>query len=378
VHLNYMFAGTGKDGAPHQRGALADILAVRPGDNILFYVAEHGFYGFFRASQSKRPLVFYEHPTRQYLDSGLGGKTLTYRFFIEGGEQGVYRQGVDEWDALENPDRIVDHSVFNMQWSWIFKKLKGGRGCVSIPEEEARLLEEIIVRDNVRLRDVRHYTFANGEIAECAEPHKYEGDTSRMPMLHERADIIETEADLRVFFCSNIGRSDLLGEVVCPDEHGRITFIANEAKCSFGMRSIDLLLLSDSNKCLLIELKNTFTFDERFLDQLSGYARWVSSYKRQLTEIVPILILRAPPLCRRRGGKKFKYLSAEDCDRNVVSPWFKGLVSNFRSLEAELRALHIPKLSQLRVVLFQTNDDQRLTGFTFLDLNSKNQLTAKV
>ena len=61
VHLNYMFAGTGKDGQAHQPGALADILGVRGGDNIIFYVTGCGFYGFFKVKNKDNIVFYYFH-----------------------------------------------------------------------------------------------------------------------------------------------------------------------------------------------------------------------------------------------------------------------------------------------------------------------------
>lgn len=115
VHLNYMFLGTGKDGAAHQTGAQIDILGIRPGDNIIFYVMNCGFFGIFKALGN----VFYDfdshedqHP--QYLHEALGSrKTLTYRMAIEPYE--VYEDSLSEWNMMENPSLIKDQSIFNLQ-----------------------------------------------------------------------------------------------------------------------------------------------------------------------------------------------------------------------------------------------------------------------
>jgi len=367
VHLNYMFAGTGKDNAEHQGGALADILAIRPEDNVVFYVMGYGFYGFFKVKHKNNPLVFYEQPSSQYLDSELGGKTLTYRFFIEPNSCGVYKNGVNEWDALENPEKIANQSIYNMQWSWIFKKLKANRGCVSIPEEEYQLLKQIITVNNEMLPSSKQYQFINGIISPCHSAYMYEGNTNRRPQLHDAQNTIKTEEDLRIFFCANMGRDIILNEILPPKVYGDIKFIANEVTCSFGEKRIDLLFITDQNKCLLIELKNNFDFGESFLSQIAGYARWIASYKRHLTEIIPILVLLEPRSCpAKRQGYKFKYLSQEDCDRNIFSPWYKKQMERCRRLISDLRQKNIPKLADLKVILFHTTSEDKLQGFTCL------------
>lgn len=67
THLEYQFAGTGKDGAAHQGAAIADILSVRKDDIVLFYVMGYGFYGFVKVASD----TFYEKPNKQYLDNEL-------------------------------------------------------------------------------------------------------------------------------------------------------------------------------------------------------------------------------------------------------------------------------------------------------------------
>jgi len=367
VHLNYMFAGTGKDGSAHQAGALADILGVRPGDNLVFYVEKYGFYGFFQAKSSDGRLVFYEPSEDQYLDQELGGKTLTYRVFIEPSRLGVFRYGVPEWDATENPINILEQKVFHMQWSWIFKKLKGGRGCTSIPKEEFELLKGIIDQGNERLPESERYGFNNGEVVPIRESFEYKGDTSRSPFLHSDAKTIITEDDLRIFFSANAGLNHILDVVLRPEDCGRIVYIANETKCSFGLRSIDLLFVTEKNKCLLIELKNKYEYNEKLLNQIITYSRWISSYKNYLHEIVPILILREPRLYPSNArGYLFKYLSKDDCKARKVSTWYRDIVSKIDELRVALNNANIDKLSALQAYEFHTDDNNTLLSFSRL------------
>lgn len=371
IHLNYMFAGTGagrdEDSKPEQKGALADILGVRPGDHILFYVAGYGFYGFFKAKQTNTDIVFYEHPENQYLNSDLGGKTLTYRLFIEPSGYGVYKLGVNEWDAMENPENIEDKSVLKMQWAWIFKKLKGGRGCTAIPEEEFQLLRKIVTSNNKRLEETSSYRFSDGEIFSSDRSYNYDGCTTILPILSGNIRKIQQEADLRIFFSARASIDEILDEVLNPAQYGTITYISNETKCSFGMKSIDLFFLTDREKCLLIELKNSFEYKDSILEQISGYARWVSSYKRHLKEIIPILIMKEPRLYpARRGGEHFRHLSESDYHNQTLSPWYKQTIDNILKAKEKLQKFNIDKLSELKAHEFHTNNDDILQHFSSL------------
>ncbi|MBA7545418.1 hypothetical protein ES705_37786 [subsurface metagenome] len=55
-------------------------------------------------------------------------KSLTFRVKIKPYQ--VYPEGVTEWKALDDIQKIV--SPKQMLWSLIYRKLKGGRGCTPI------------------------------------------------------------------------------------------------------------------------------------------------------------------------------------------------------------------------------------------------------
>jgi hypothetical protein len=118
-------------------------------------------------------------------------------------------------------------------------------------------------------------------------------------------------------------------------------------------------------------LKNNFEFKKKnLLAQLSGYARWVSSYKKHLPEIIPLLILREPKLYpNRRGCKKFQYLSRQDFEQKTISPWFEKKRKDLVGLKHDLNELRISKLAHLQVAFFQTDDNNKLSDFRFLDLS---------
>jgi len=371
VHLNYMFAGTGagitsKDSQAHQPGALADILGVRVGDNIIFYVTECGFYGFFKV-KNKGNIVFYENHQGQYLDEELEGKTLTYRLLIEASEYGVYEKGVPEWDAIENPKYIESSSIFKMQWSWIFKKLKGNRGCTAITNDEFELLKRIIVHNNKKLPVFHNYKFKDRKISICRERLEYKGNKDILPRSEVELRTINLEEDLRIFFTARVGIESILNEVLRPQDYGRVISIFNETICSFGEKKIDLMFFTEKKECLLIELKNDFSCDEKIINQIMGYARWVSSYKRDLRKIIPILIIReATEIAPSRGCKYFKYLTKNDLENNHPSEWYQDVIKNIQEAKISKEKYKIKKMYKLKIYSFNTNQDNIIQGFNEL------------
>jgi len=91
-----------------------------------------GFYGIFKISE-QNPLIF--HVTgRDAYEPNLG-KKLIYRTLIEPHE--VYSYGVQEWEAL---DKLPIYAT-EVQWTLIYWKLKGKRGCTPLlPWEAERLI----------------------------------------------------------------------------------------------------------------------------------------------------------------------------------------------------------------------------------------------
>ncbi|MAL59698.1 MAG: hypothetical protein CMC14_06600 [Flavobacteriaceae bacterium] len=359
-----MFIGTGKDGAAHQQGALIDILGIREGDNIIFYVMNCGFFGIFKAVGN----VFYDynsylghHP--QYLNDFLGNKTLTYRMSIEPSE--VFENPISEWDMMENPELILDQSIYNLQWSWIFKKLNASRGCLSIDNYEYELFYNILSNGNIQLENGLNYDLINDKIEYLNNNLAYLQDCKAIiPVSNERILKIHRESDLRRLFTAKAGDLEILDQVLNIEENGNINYIANEVLCSFSERKIDLVFGTDQNKCLLIELKNEFIFDNKIYNQLKEYARWISAYKLDYQEIIPILIIKEPrEVAKRANGKYYKYLSQEDKDHNQTSPWYNTISEQINDAKILLAEEGINKLQDLKVYTFKTDNDSNLVSF---------------
>ncbi|MGC8958675.1 MAG: hypothetical protein ACP5OO_02665 [Chloroflexia bacterium] len=145
IHLQYLFAGTGAGNQDSHVGLLSDIKRVRVGDLVLFYIEappreKGGFYGIFKVAD-QQPLVF--HVQGQGAMQPNLRKKLIYRTLIEPYE--VYSEGVLEWEAL---DKLPVYAT-EVQWSLIYRKLRGKRGCTPILPWEAQRLTDMI-RDKNR------------------------------------------------------------------------------------------------------------------------------------------------------------------------------------------------------------------------------------
>lgn len=359
-----MFIGTGHNGHPHQNGALADILSIRENDNIIFYVMRVGFFGIFKAIGS----VFYDYESYQnhypqYLNDDLDNKTLTYRMKIEALE--VYQSPISEWNMMENPSNIENQSIYNMQWSWIFKKLNAARGCLSLESHEFTLFKNILIVNNQRINNELNYSYTNNLITVLNDNTVYDiACTMLLPRSNDRINKIVKEEDLRILFTAQAGNNNLLDQVLQPNNNGNINFIANEILCSFSERKMDLLFGTDQNKCLLIELKNEFIFNIGIYNQLKEYSRWISAYKINYTNIIPILIIKeARILSTRRGSLYFKYLSRADKDNNVVSRWYQNILDDIAQAKINLQNENIDRLDNLQVYIFTTDSNNRLLNF---------------
>lgn len=362
VHLNYMFIGTGKNGSPHQPSALADILGIRDNDNIVFYVMNIGFFGMFEAVGN----VFYEYDAnnQQYLGEEIGDKTLTYRMKIKPIE--VYELPISEWDMMENPNNIEQQNIFNMQWSWIFKKLNASRGCLAIDNHECKLFKGMLPMNNNKLTYVNNYDYTNGKITQLNDSLKNYNNSKMVvnPRSDSRISQIKKEEDLRILFTAKSGLNAILDTVLQPTKNGLINFIANEVLCSFSERKMDLLLGTDKEKCLLIELKNEFIFNSSIYNQIMEYARWVSSYKKHYKDIVPILVLKeARDIASKKGCRYFKYLSKEDKLNDKKSDWYQQIMDTLYRAKQDLKLEGICNLSELQVYTFNIDNEKRLIGF---------------
>lgn len=340
-HLKYLFAGTGASYGPKKQpvwvdwhiGLLSDIKRVRPGDFVIFYIeatkkVKGGFYGIFRIAE-QHPLVFHT-PKENGFEPNLG-KKLIYRTLIEPYE--VYSEGVPEWEAL---DKLPVYAT-EIQWSLIYRKLKGKRGCTPLLPWEAQRLMDMIRNKNsrnpiansnfnggfdwdIKNRKIittqsrsnyplsRNYNFNPLDAIYYIQNNQksFEGylKSSRnfevLPQHLRRNRSYENY--LQLYFTENIGNDSNLNHIV----GNNLIWFGNEVACGVGMQKIDILTIcqnKERKEYRLIELKDE-PIQPEIIEQIEYYVNWASQNSgRHLEEafnwnIRPVIV--APPYKSRK------------------------------------------------------------------------------
>ncbi len=301
-----MFAGTGakdcridfngvttsslKNAENMLAGMMADVLRIRKGDRVIFYVQgkpAEGIYDgkFFGVFKAKDGIVFLDNfdENEQYLYNELG-KSLTFRTLLEPDE--VYAEGITEWETLDSIERV--DRPYEMQWSLIYRKLKANRGNTMItPHEFNRILRLLREKNDNQRLTANGFTFnvANQKIVGTDIKKYYAGRKEQIDLLPRiRQKYIDNkafEAHLQAYIVQNIGKntnasldSTLLGET-------NLDWLGNEVFCGVGMQKIDVLLeTSDQNGHTSInplELK-AVNADKDAIRQIKRYVEWLKQY----------------------------------------------------------------------------------------------------
>jgi len=320
-----MFAGTRAGDKDEDISLLSDIKRVRPGDLIIFYIEatvenEGGFYGVFRVAKQE-PLVFHTRG-KNALEPDLNEHKLIYRTLFEPFE--VYPLGIPEWEAL---DKLPLYSA-EIQWTLIYRKLKGKRGCTPIlPWETEQLIE--MIRAKNKGKPIAEGTYKKGlswdvdkrqiGVSEKRESYPYDRKfsydvikeiTSKQKSKHAY------ETHLQLYFTENIGIDPKLKAVVGSDP----SWFGNEVACGVGMRKMDILSITGTGKARefrLIEFKDEAVIPG-ITRQLRKYVNWASQdIGKHLIgayswNIRPVVV--APPFNRRNWDSvqdAFKSFNAE-------------------------------------------------------------------
>jgi len=282
IHLRYLFAGTGAKDKDMDAGLLSDIKRVRPGDFVLFYIeattkVKGGFYGIFKiANQS--PTVFHM-PGQSGLQPNLQ-KKLIYRTMLEPYE--VYSEGVPEWEAL---DKLPVYAT-EIQWSLIYRKLKGKRGCTPLlPWESQRLMDMIRNKNsgkpivNTQFNVGLDWDKANRKIKTTRSQQSYPYPRSfDFNVLRAIWDLQRRkrahEVYLQLYFTENIKLDLNLDNVV----GNNLVWFGNEVACGVGMQKIDILTICEDRErkeYRTIELKDE-PVQLGVVEQIEYYVNWAS------------------------------------------------------------------------------------------------------
>ena len=289
IHLKYLFAGTGaynrkrKIWVDEHIGLLSDIKRLRKGDLVIFYIEaskkiKGGFYGIFKIAE-QNPIVFYTPGTNGFRPN-LPKNKLIYRTLVVPLE--VYSEGVPEWEAL---DKLPVYST-DIQWSLIYRKLKGKRGCTPLlPWEAQRLID--MIRDKNSGKSIANNKFVGGfdwdivnrRIITTKSRTKYPYSRkfnfnilSYLCKLGEQGRAYEDYLEL--YFTRNIGIKNKLDTIV----GNNLIWFGNQVACGVGMQKIDILTICknrEKRKYRIIELKDE-TVQPNIVEQMKYYINWAS------------------------------------------------------------------------------------------------------
>ena len=320
IHLEYLFAGTGaKDYQVDLNNSsttylhhsqekilvalIADGSRIRKGDQIVFYLQQDKFDGkFFGFFKAKHDWAFLDdNDGQQYLKDELK-KSLTFRTLIE--PYRVYAEGITEWEALDEIKSIDSPS--HMQWSLIYRKLKGNRGNTMITNDEAKRLIQLIKNKNEGTLECQNKGLSfdpNDQKIVCLDkgPRTYGSERreelNMLPRLIAQYQAGKAfEVHLQAYIMKNIGKgiNTSLDETVLNDAH--IEWLGNEVSCGVGMQRIDIMTSAMQNGqriLIAIELKKDEAHEDH-VNQIQRYVDWIEQYyiPNRPSDIQPVLITK--------------------------------------------------------------------------------------
>jgi hypothetical protein len=170
-HLEYMFVGTGKSSTQFDIELWKDIVRLKPGDKIIFYVQNlKKFYGFFEVASY--PFFDNAHYLQPNLMSFLGNNQikLQYRALIKSYK--VFQNGIDEFQLID----ILPLYSKDVLWSILYRKLKGARGCSPLFPYEFDFILKKIANVNNNYLNSNNFTFSNGQIIPINQTFNYQGN----------------------------------------------------------------------------------------------------------------------------------------------------------------------------------------------------------
>ena len=252
IHLEYQFVGVGAGNRDNHIGLLADMLRVKEGDFIFFYIEgtttkKGRFLGIFQASDN----IVYHLKRESAKEPDLPLK-LIYRKKIK--PYKVYQEGVLEWIVLDKLPSCAKDII----WTLIYRKMKGKRGNTMLfPWETERLISLIGERNRWVNVEGQNFTF-DRENFRIVLGNRTMIHNIGNPVKLELNDLIRGESYFQAYILQNlkVGINNFH-----PQIFGRnIVWIGNEVFAGSGMQKIDIMTIEklDGNGYLyrIIELKH--------------------------------------------------------------------------------------------------------------------------
>lgn len=252
IHLEYQFVGVSSGDKDTNIALLADILRVKKGDFIFFYIEARNikkgrFFGVFKAADN----LVYHLTGESALDPNLP-KKLIYRKKIT--PYHVYSKGVLEWVAL---DKLPTYAK-ELLWTLIYRKMKARRGNTMLfPWEVERLISLIKDENNGQYLSGQYFTF-DTQRYEIIYGNQTKSHNIGKPIQVSLSDIKNSEMHFQAYLLQNLSIGN---NTFFPQIFGRnIVWIGNEVFAGSGMQKIDILTIEkiDETEYIyrIIELKH--------------------------------------------------------------------------------------------------------------------------
>jgi len=251
-HLEYMFVGTSAGERENNISLLADMMRVKKGDLVFFYI-EGGenqkgrFFGIFKARDD---IVYHvKGDEARYPELPI---KLIYRRIIEPYE--VYPKGVLEWIAL---DKLPVYSR-EVVWTLIYRKMKGKRGNTMLFPWETKRLISLIQEENVGgFLEGGCFSF-NEKSYEIVQSGQTGSHKLGSPIKIKWEDIKKSETHFQTYILQELKVED---NDFYPEIFGKnIIWIGNEVFAGSGMQKIDLVTIEKESETRdifrIIELKH--------------------------------------------------------------------------------------------------------------------------
>lgn len=300
-HIEYGFVGTGNSSSNFNIGLWKDIARLKIDDKIVFYVQKtKKFYGFFKVTSNP----FYDdlHYLQPNLLPFLGKNNnviLQYRALIT--PDVVFQYGIDEFDLID----ILPNNVTDILWSVLYRKLKGGRGCSPIFENEFNIIFNRISHNNIPLTG-DSFSFFNSQIILSQNVNNYQGTKNSPNIKNIILSNSYSEHHLHSLLIENL--PNLI--------FNNTRWLGNEVYSGAGMQSIDILSIDSNNIFNIIEVKKG-DIPPNITEQVGKYIQW-SQNRFQIftqTNFQPIIIGKKINGIKKRNLRRNEFISFNN--RNV-------------------------------------------------------------
>jgi hypothetical protein len=289
-HLEYMFVGTGKSSTQFDIDLWKDIVRLKPGDKIVFYVQKlKKFYGFFEVGSY--PFFDNTHYLQPNSMPFLGDNQikLQYRALIRPYQ--VFQYGIDEFQLVD----ILPQSSRDILWSVLYRKLKGERGCSPIfPHEFNIILQRIAdINNNIYLNS-NSFTFSNKQIIPTNQSFIYEGNRMN-PNIKEK------------ILNGNYKESHLHALLIEFFNHQlNFQWVGNEVYSGAGMQAMDILTIDNNNIFNIFEMKKG-EIPKNITLQVEKYIYWLKNRFQCFNNNAYQPIIVGSMINRNHSLKKLQY-----------------------------------------------------------------------